>query len=94
MITALSKGGRFVDDSPSTDFRVVKDKGKLNRVMDVAWNQLQNKFREYSSKSGIKVGLRPGHFREKRKYRIDSPGERRGISAKGRAVISRKFGRL
>lgn len=94
LITALSRGGSYVDENPSNQFKVVQSKGKLNRIVDVAWNSLSNKFREYSQKSGIKVGLKPGHYIEKRKYRIDSPNERRAIPQAGRVAIARKFGRI
>lgn len=94
LVTALSKGGSFVDENPSNQFKVVQSKGKLNRIVDVAWNSISNKFREYSQKSGIKVGLKPGHYIEKRKYRIDSPSERRAIPQAGRVAIARKFGRI
>lgn len=94
LVTALSKGGGFVDETASNRFKVEPTKGKLNRIVDVAWNQLSNKFREYSQKGGVKVGLRPGHYIEKRKYRIDSPQERRAIPQAGRVAIARKFGRI
>lgn len=94
LITALSKGAREADTSPSTQFKVVKDKGKVSQVIDTAWNSLQRKFRSYTQKSGVKVGLRPGRYIESRLYRIDSPGEVAGISRKGQASIGRRFGRL
>lgn len=94
LVTALSKGGGFVDETASNRFKVEPAKGKLNRIVDVAWNSLSNKFREYSQKGGVKVGLRPGHYIEKRKYRIDSPNERRTIPQAGRVAIARKFGRI
>jgi len=93
-ITAKSVAARIVDESASNRFRVNESKGKLNRIMDTAWNQISNKFREYTVKSGIKVGLRPRNYIEKRSARIDSPGERRAIPQAGRASIARKFGRL
>ncbi len=92
LITALSRGAKEVDNSASTEFRVVRDKGKVNQIIDTAWNSLRNKFREYTQKSGIKVGLRPGRYLEKRQFRIDSPGEVRAIP--GQASIGRRFGRL
>lgn len=92
LITALSRGAREVDNSASTEFRVVRDKGKVNQIIDTAWNSLRNKFRDYTQKSGIKVGLRPGRYLEKRQFRIDSPGEVRAIP--GQASIGRRFGRL
>lgn len=92
LITALSRGAKEVDNSASTEFRVVRDKGKVNQIIDTAWNSLRNKFRDYTQKSGIKVGLRPGRYLEKRQFRIDSPGEARAIP--GQASIGRRFGRL
>jgi hypothetical protein len=94
LVTSLSRGGSFVDENPSNRFRVEPAKGKLNRIVDVAWNQLSNKFREYSQKGGVKVGLRAGHYIEKRKHRIDSPQERRSIPQAGRVAIARKFERI
>jgi hypothetical protein len=94
LVTALSKGGRFVDENPSNRFRVTPQKGKVNQIIDTAWNQLSNKFREYTQKSGIKVGLKPRNYIEKRSARIDSPGERRAIPQAGRASIAGRFGRL
>ena len=94
LVTALSKGAKEADNTPSTEFKVIKDKGKVNKIIDTAWYSLQNKFRSYTQKSGIKVGLRPGRYLEKKKHRIDTPGEVKGISRKGQVSISRRFGRL
>jgi hypothetical protein len=94
LVTALSKGGMFVDESASNRFRVTPQKGKMNKVVDTAWNQLQGKFREYTQKGGVKVGLRPRNYIENRAFRIDSSGERKAIPQQSRVSIGRNFGRL
>lgn len=94
LITALSKGAQVTDESASNRFRVVPQKGKARQLIDTSWEALQGKFREYTQKGGVKIGLRPRNYIEKRSARIDSPGERRAIPQAGRASIGRKFGRL
>ncbi len=95
LITALSLGARDTDQTPSNQFKVVRGKGKVNQVVDKVWNSLRNKFRDYTSKSGIRVGLRPGRYIEGRMFRIDSSGEVAAIPQRGQEVLNqRKFGRL
>lgn len=77
--TALSMGGRFVDQSSlSSQFKVVKDKGELNRTSDNTWLNIAYKFRDYMIRKGTKMQT-PNKFVEKRKYRLDSPQEVRSI---------------
>jgi hypothetical protein len=89
LITAKSIGGKFVDETASNQFRVVKQKSAASKIIDTTWNVLQKKFREYSSKGGVRVSSRPNYI-EKRAYRIDTEGERRAIP---QASISRRFRR-
>jgi hypothetical protein len=89
-ITALSAGSRFVDDTASNKFRIVKQKGIASRLVDTTWNVLQKKFREYSSKGGVKVSSKPVYI-ENRMYRIDTQGEKKSIPG---VSIARRFGRL
>lgn len=92
--TALSIGGRIVDNTESAQFRIVpQKKGKVSAVVDVAWESLQNKFREYASKGNVKVGLK-NRYIEKQRYRLDSPSEVSKVRGSRGVSIAGRFGRV
>jgi hypothetical protein len=92
-ITALSLGAGFVDENESNKFRLVKPKGKATRLISTTWNVLQNKFREYSSKGGVRVSSRPV-FIERQRYRMDRRSEQKRISNSRGFGIAGRFGRF
>lgn len=72
--TALSKGALFVDRTPSASFDIMKTGKAARRVAaDNAWEAgLSRKFRPRKTKTALRLV-------EKTQFRIDSPGEVRGI---------------
>jgi len=75
---ALSRGARAVDNTVSAQFRIKKVKGNPLGPRGNYFSMNQNKFRPYKVKKGKKVKLH-NHFIEKRKNRIDTPGEKMGL---------------
>lgn len=82
---ALNLGADIVDNSAAASFRLRKSKKPTNAIDD-SFFALKNKFRSPSTKSS----LPPSQFIERRTFRIDSAGERAGITAKGLIARRRK----
>ena len=89
---ALDIGAKYVDETPSARFKIVKSKDKPKKNFGVAkgyFSDTREKFREYKIKRRTKVPLKR-EFIEKEKYRIDKFGERAGITAKGTEIVKLK----
>ena len=88
---ALSKGSRIVDRTTAATFRLKPTKQKLKKQkVDSYWSRNQQKFRPFTFRSGQKVKTAEHTYIEKRKFRIDTQGEREGIPYKGQLVRKRK----
>jgi len=77
--SALSRGSRAVDQTLSAQFRAKKVKGKITNGIDRYFGVTKNKYRPYKIKKGQKIEL-INHFIEKRGSRIDTAGEKRGLT--------------
>jgi len=87
--SALSKGARLVDSTPAVTFKIRPNK-KAKTVVntkDKYFRDKEYKFRNYSLKTGKRY---EDTWFEKNKYRIDSPGERKGITKKGQRARKSK----
>lgn len=82
---ALNLGAEIVDNSAAASFGIKKSK-KAAQGFDDLFFFKSNKFRSPKTKSK----LPPKQFIEKRGFRIDSPGELAGITAKGVIANRRK----
>lgn len=78
--SALSAGAKVVDESKAAAFTLRKTKEPASDYSDAYYATNRYKFR--AKKQNSRIGTEPLYV-EKRKYRIDSPGEVSGISAKG-----------
>ncbi len=74
--TALSVGGQFVDRGPAASFEIRKTKKNARGPEVDTFGQRKFKFRQRRTKQALLLV-------EKRRYRIDSPGEVAGISLQG-----------
>jgi len=90
LITALSYSAKNVDTTPSHQFKIIKDKGKINKIIDTTWNNIKHKFRNYTFNAGIKVWLGKGEYIEKRKFRTDTLKEMQNITHKEQENIKLK----
>ncbi|KKN22697.1 hypothetical protein LCGC14_0912510 [marine sediment metagenome] len=81
---ALNFGADIIDNSAAASFRIRKSKKAADVGFDDGFFFLKNKFRSPATKSK----LPPKQFIEKNLFRIDSAGERAGITAKG--LIARR----
>ena len=85
---AFSLGADYADKTSAATFKLARS--GFTKMKDTGSRRLSYKFRPKSRKSLI--GPSPV-FIEKNKYRIDTPGERQGITAKGLLAIRRKRGK-
>ena len=83
---ALNMGADIVDNSAAASFRIKKSKQPIASNIDDPFFILGHKFRSPARKSK----LPPKQFIEKTGFRIDSPGELKGITAKGLIASRRK----
>lgn len=85
---AFNLGSEVVDGSVSATFRVKKTPGKVSTLLPED-KVLRNrrKFRKPKGSSKLRGA---GTFIEKNAFRIDSPGELRGITAKGLLALKRR----
>lgn len=81
---AKNIGADIVDNSAAASFRIEKSDQPIDSGIDDVFFALEDKFRSPATKSR----LPPKQFIEKRGFRIDSPGELAGITAKG--LIARR----
>ena len=95
--SAMSQAAKYVDENISSRGKVMKSKpifkmvkGKKKKVVQKAKDTGEDyfgtnrpKFRTWKQKKGRRMALPSGHFIERQPYRLDKPGELRGI-AKGR----------
>ncbi len=81
---AKNIGANIIDNSAAASFRIKKSSQPLDSIIDDGFFNLQNKFRSPARKSK----LPPNQFIERSAFRIDSAGERAGITAKG--LIARR----
>ncbi|KKN48617.1 hypothetical protein LCGC14_0651160 [marine sediment metagenome] len=72
-------GADIVDNSAAASFRIRRSKQPIDSVFDDNTFLLRDKFKSPSKKSK----LPPNQLVEKKTFRIDTPGELRGITAKG-----------
>ena len=81
---ALDFGAKHVDTTPTVRFRLKKSRKRPIDVPNTNYFKLnKQKFRPYIVKKGKAKQLRPSEFIERRRFRIDSPGELGGITKKG-----------
>lgn len=85
--SALGLGFLLTDDSTLRSFFIKRAKGKAQRVgsLDIASGLLRSKFRRPKGKTK----LARNSFVELSRFAIDSPGERAGITLKGRIASER-----
>lgn len=83
---ALNFGADIVDRSSAVTFKIIKSKRKTSMIDDFSF-LYQHKFRNKKPNSKIKQNP---VFIEKNKFRIDTPGELRGITARGILANKRK----
>ena len=76
---ALNFGADIVDESSAVSFQIKKSKKKTSMIDDFSF-LYNHKFRNKKNKSKIKENP---VFIEKNKFRIDTPGELKDITAKG-----------
>lgn len=81
---ALNKGNYVVDNTVAKTFKLISagKKKKVDSIRKVERNYYKRagyKLREYRIKSGKKYGVKPKYI-EKRKYGIDTKGEKKGLS--------------
>ncbi|MCH8329632.1 MAG: hypothetical protein IIB81_04540, partial [Nanoarchaeota archaeon] len=85
---AKNIGANIVDNSSAASFRIKKSIQPMGFGIDDPFFNLERKFRSPKTKSK----LPPKQFIEKRRFRIDTPGELKGITAKG-LIAKRKKAR-
>lgn len=78
---AVSRGGYVADNTPAATFKIKKVKGGAQPSKDPVSIFARNKFRGRIVKG--KEVKRPNTFLEKNAFRIDSKGEREGITVRG-----------
>ncbi len=83
---AKNIGANIVDNSAAASFRIRRSRDPIDSVIDDGFFFLSNKFRSPATKSK----LPPKQFIEKSLFRIDSAGERAGITAKGLIALKKK----
>ena len=76
---ALGRMARVVDNTTSSQGRIKQKKGKISPVKDNYFNVNSNKFRPYKIVKGKKKKM-ANQFIEVRSKRIDSRGEKMGLS--------------
>lgn len=80
---ALDIAAEAVDRSASARFKIVPSKKEPSKIRATGYfRRAIHKFRPYKLRRGIKIPLKEEYI-EKKGHRIDTPGEIRGISAKG-----------
>ena len=77
MNRALKQGSQIVDNSLLATFKVRASKKKTN-LKDIKFTVDSKKFRPFKRRKGVKIPLQQG-FIERRKFRLDTPGEKRQI---------------
>jgi hypothetical protein len=77
--SALSRASRGADLSTSRKFRILPSRKASQITSIVGWGSRRYKFRPYKKVKGKKVGLQ-NVWIEKKKYAIDTPSEKRGLS--------------
>ncbi|HEC66657.1 MAG TPA: hypothetical protein ENI23_15380 [bacterium] len=86
---AINELQDIIDNSAAASGRIRESKQPTDILFDDAFNPLGNKFRSPARKSK----LPPKQFVEKNTFRIDSAGERAGITAKGLIARRKKAAR-
>jgi hypothetical protein len=92
--TALGRGAKKTDNTPAATFKVVATNKKINKPKKKSktYQQIGFKFRQFkASPRGKPKGKLPTlTFIEKRKFRFDTAGEQKGITAKAAPAKKRK----
>ena len=82
---ALNLGGDIVDNSSARTFKIVRSKKTTEARDDIMFNK-SHKFRRPRGRTR----LPSGSYVEETQHLIDTPGEKRGITAKGLVALRRK----
>ena len=104
---ALSRGSHAIDNTIAKTFKI-KSAGKRKTIYSIPkeqkgyYKRISYKLRPYKIRRGVKVSIQQPKYIEKRRYGIDTRGEKRGLSIArylkgygrgGRAYAERRVGR-
>jgi hypothetical protein len=84
-LDALNAGSFAIDNTTAKTFKIVSA-GKRKQIASIPqsqkgyYNRMSNKFREFRIRRGRKFSISPNRYIEKRRYGIDTRGEKKGLT--------------